>query len=201
MMFKKALTSSVILILLIVLYIIYYCFYVLPKDVKRYEDYLESVQSKRSHHEKPTEQHRTRVQKDIWHFDDGARLHYQILADSSIFTLIPYARTFTLQERLQHIHCALQEKLYYDAEHHPMQQTNTFYADHGIYDFTHHHFHAETVFLKFYTLPGHALLLSNLGSPFLQGRAHAVSLTLSHRGPAFHAEKFIAHMDLREYER
>jgi hypothetical protein len=200
MMFKKAVVSSVVLILLIVLYIIYYCFYILPKDVKRYEDYLQSVQSKRTHHDKPTEQHRTGVQKDIWHFDGRARLHYQILADSSILTLAHSAHPLTLQEHLQHIHCAVQEKLYYDTGLHPMQQTSTFYASHGIYDFTRHHFRSETVFLKFYTLPGHSLLISPLGSPFLQGRAQDVSLTLSHRGPAFHAEKFIAHMDLKEYE-
>lgn len=201
-MFKKTLASALILLMLIVLYICYYSFYILPKDVKRYEEYLKNVQNTHSHKDlEPTEEHRTGVQKDIWHFDGEKRLHYQICADTSTVTLTPSDHGFSLQEDLQNISSILQEQLYEDSLHRPMQRLNTFSAAHGIYDFTSHHFSAETVFLQFYTLFGHSIPKTLVEAPFLKGRAQSVSLTLSTHGPAFHADRFTAHMDFLEYER
>jgi hypothetical protein len=196
-MFKKAFVSTLFLLIVVIGSILYYCFYVLPKDVKNYEDYLEKNLKKPSQKQSAlyTEQLRENVQKDIWRFDDTTRLHYQIQAKTSILSLTPSNNGVFMKEAMSNIVCLIQEKLYEDSSHHPMQQLKTLHADHGIYDFNKHLFEAETVFLDFYTLPGHSLPTTLASeTAFLKGLAKAVSFTLSDHGPSFHAEKFKAHM-------
>lgn len=196
-MFKKAFVSTLFLLILAVGSILYYCFYVFPKDVKNYEEYLEKnlkkdSQKKTASH---TEQLRKGIQKDIWRLNENTRLHYQIQAATSTLSLTPSGNTFFMQETMDNILCLIQEKLYENRNHHPMQQLKSFHADHGLYDFNSHYFVAETVFLDFYSLPGHGLPKTlDPDTAFLKGLAKAVSFTLSERGPCFQAEKFKAQM-------
>lgn len=201
-MFKKALGSALLLLLLVLIYFLYYFFYVVPKDIQGYQKYVDSVQNTQASNTKqPAQQRRTKVQKDIWHSHEGMRLHYQIDAEESILRLTPSARGLALQEELKDIDCLLQEKLYVDTLLHPMQQLNTFHANHGVYDFSTHVFSTNTVFLDFYTLPGHEIPKVLSGNPFLRGKARSVVLTLSAQGAAFHAQHFTAQMDLKARER
>ena len=196
-MFKKAFASTLFLLIIAIGSIVYYCFYIIPKDVKDYEKYLEKNLKNNSQKQEAlqTQQLRRDVQKDIWHLSENTRLHYQIQATTSILSFTPSAGNLFMQETMDNIVCLIQEKLYEDRAHHPMQQLKSFHADHGLYDFNNHHFVAETVFLDFYTLPGHDLpKILSPDSAFLKGLAKAVSFTLSDHGPTFHAEKFKAQM-------
>lgn len=196
-MFKKAFVSTLFLLIVATGSILYYCFYVLPKDVKNYQDYLEKNLKKDSQKQacSPTEQLRYGVQKDIWRLNENTRVHYQIQAETSTLSLTPSGNTLFMKETMDNILCLIQEKLYQDSALHPMQQLKSFHADHGLYDYSSHHFAAETVFLDFYTLPEHDLPITlNPDSAFLKGLAKAVSFTLSEKGPSFHAEKFKAQM-------
>lgn len=196
-MFKKALGSAVILLALAVLYLVYYSFYILPKDVARYEKYLKDVQETPHKQKAPTYQSRENVIKDIWHLHHGQRLHYQIRATSSMLMLIPEGNSFSLREHLQCIDCLLQEKLYTNHDHQPMQHVRALHADEGIYDFSNHQFSAEKIHLYLYALSDHSLPHKILKSPFLKGHANNILLTLSStKGPTFHAEKFVASMDI-----
>jgi hypothetical protein len=201
-MFRKAFTSTLFLLLLALLSILYYCFYVLPKDVKNYEDYIEKTIKKPSqkHTSSSTQQFRKHVQKDIWHREHEEPVHYQIKAETSILSLTSSAQGLLMQESMHTIQCLLQEKLYENALHQKMQQLKAFYADDGLYHFNKHHFEAKRVFLNFYALPGHTLpkTLSS-ETAFLQGVAKAVSLTLSEQGADFHAETFKASMHSLEF--
>lgn len=192
-MFKKALASTLFLLLLAGLYVVYYCFYILPKDISKYEE-LKKTKAP-SEAKIPIEQLRTNVHKDIWHNDGIHRLHYSIYAKASHLYLLPDEDKLTLHESMESILCMFQEKLYSSIEQGPMQQLKAFHADHGTYHFNTQAFLAEKVYLHFYTLPGHMLPshLSNKDA-FLQGIAKEVSLVLSEKGPLFQAEKFKAQM-------
>lgn len=194
-MFKKALISTLLLLFLAVGSILYYSFYVLPKDIQSYEKHLEKNRKKAAQKQQisPTEQFRECVQKEIWRLSEGVRLHYQIRAAKSTLLLTPENSNISIRENLDDIVCFIQEKLYEDAFHHPMQQVKTFHADHGTYDFNRHLFEAKSVFLDFYTLQGHDLPKTTPQQvAFLKGVAKAVSLTLSSHGPSFHAKQFRA---------
>jgi len=198
-MFKKAFGSALILVILVILYFCYYSFYILPKDVKTYENHLKKIKNTSTQHvPEATQQLRHHVQKDIWHTHDEQRLHYRILAKNSILTLTPSGKNYELQESLEDIEGILQEKLYEDPQHHPLQQLSVFHTKHGVYDFSTHTFSSDQVLLNFYKLPDHEIPSTFTSSPCLKGKAASVRLTLSSEGSAFHADKFTAHMDLHE---
>jgi len=194
-MFKKAVGSAIILLILALSYLAYYCFYILPKDITRYEKYLQDV-TPSTKKKTSKEQYRQGIQKDIWHLHNGQRLHYQIRAQSSSLLLTPIHHTFSLQENLKNIDCLLQEKIYL-SNNQLMQQVREFHANAGVYDFSTHQFTTDKIYLSMYTLAGNDLPEGINSLPFLKGYAKKVLLTLSStQGPAFHADKFIAAMDL-----
>nr|MCH9631333.1 hypothetical protein [Chlamydiia bacterium] len=194
MKFKKALFSTLFLFSLVVGYIGYYNMHILPKDVKKYKEFVEKNKEDQNKKQPDTKQLRTQIQKDIWQQDDRGRLHYRINAEKSTLYLKPQKNKIEMHEEMEKISCLLQEKIYYQSGN-PMQELRAIIADHGTYDFSKHEFLAETVFLDFYTSKGHDLPhFSEMTSPFLKGLAKQVSFTFSADGPSFHAEKFQAQM-------
>ncbi|MEI8301516.1 MAG: hypothetical protein WCG10_07925, partial [Chlamydiota bacterium] len=178
-------------------YIIYYFCYLFPKDIKQYQQDLD--QSKKTTPSQaeisPATQIRNRVQKDLWHFNGSQRLHYQIRSDHSTLLITSSHHKISLQESMDNVVCMIQDKLYEDASHHPLQQLKILSAAHGIYNFNNHHFEADRVFINFYTMGGFALP-ENLPSQQadLQGIAKTASFTFANQGLCFHAEKFKAQL-------
>lgn len=194
MKFKKTFVSSLLLIFVAAGYIAYYNFYILPKDLKKYEEFVEKNKANQNDKQTDATQIRKNIQKDIWQQDSQERLHYRINAENSTLYLKSKKNKIEVHEEMQKIACLLQEKLYYK-NHTPMQELRSFIADTGTYNFSKHEFLAETVFLDFYTSPGHELPeLKNINPPFLKGLAKQVSFTFTSGGPSFHAEKFQAQM-------
>ena len=196
-MLKKTYLTTLLLFFLVTVYIIYYFCYLFPKDIKQYQQDLE--QSKKAAPSQaeisPAKQLRTRVQKDLWHFDGSQRLHYQILSDHSTLLITSSHHKVSLQESMDNVVCMIQDKLYEDTSHHPLQQLKILSAAHGIYDFNKHHFEADRVLINFYTISGFALPESLPSQQSdLQGVAETASFTFANQGLSFHAEKFKAQL-------
>ncbi len=194
-MLKKTYLTTLLLFVLVTVYVFYYFCYLFPKDIKEYQQDLEK--SKKATLSQPltapAEQTRAYVQKDLWHFNGSQRLHYQIRSDHSTLLITSFHHKISLQESMDNVICMIQDKLYEDVAHHPLQQLKILSAAHGVYDFNKHHFGADSVLIHFYTLPGFALPeIKPSEQADLQGVAKTASFTFANQGFSFHAEKFKA---------
>lgn len=192
MKFKKAILSSLFLFFLTVAYLAYYSLYVMPKDLKKYEELMKK--NKNLGEQKTTMQFRENVQKDVWQEGDETRLHHRIFAKNSALLLTTKNGKLHMKDYMENITCLVQENFFTLLES-PMQELRHFEAESGIYDFDKHEFVAEKVLLSFINAKGFDLPKKELlNKPFLKGVAKEVSFSFSKKGPAFHAEKFKAEM-------
>jgi hypothetical protein len=194
-MLKRTYLTTLLLFALVVAYIFYYFCYLFPKDIQEYEQSLEKSKKPTPSQPlaPPAEQIRSHVQKDLWHFNGSQRLHYQIRSDNSTLLITSSRHKISLQESMDNVLCMIQDKLYENGKHQPLQQLKILSAAHGVYDFNKHHFGADSVLINFYTLPGVALPKQTPSEQAdLQGIAKTASFTFENQGFSFHAEKFKA---------
>jgi hypothetical protein len=144
-----------------------------------------------------TYQRRKDVKKDIFFSqEDGSRLHYRIHSRASLLTAHPRAKEkkIDLNEKLEDIHCWMQDKLYVNGEA-PMQQIRVLAADEGFYSYSSQKFQAESVALSLFRLSGQTLPLEIKGAPFLEGDAEDVCFSVSGKSPSFQAHHFKARLN------
>jgi hypothetical protein len=135
------------------------------------------------------EQKRGNVQKDLYRYENGQRLHSRISAATSI--LKPLASTHQFIEEMEHSEAIIQSKFEGDT-----QEIRTFSSNKGIYNYASHTFQADSVLLRFYREPGH-LFPEHLdpSKAFLDGVAEHVTLVIDST-PDFKAEKFQANIKI-----
>lgn len=163
-------------------------------DSSFYQEQLEEKKIASSHSTDPTHQHRTGVQKEIWFTqDDSTRLHYKILSEKSVLTLLPVKNKINVVEKLQGIKCFMQDKLYYSGNS-PMQQTRYFEAAEGVYKYSTLEFIASQVNLSLFELPSHILPEKPLEKTkaMIHGIAKNISFHFAGKTPQFHADHFQA---------
>jgi hypothetical protein len=142
--------------------------------------------------------HQTRsgVRKDIWYAEQSRpRLHYKIVSERSILTLIPSERhKVDIVESLEKIQCWMQDKVYDDASQRKvMQQVRYFEANTGSYQYSTQQFLAHTVSLSLFRFPGQELPPAiDPAQAFLRGVAKDVSFSVSGKTPQFQAQNFKA---------
>ncbi len=192
-MFKKQIHLFLLILLPFIGFWVYETMIMRPSDLETYQDIVKKKEIASSSALSSTNQHRKKVQKDIWFSqNDTARLHYQIASEGSLLTLTPIKNKFEIVESLEGIHCWMQDKLV--MEDAPMQQTRLIEADHGLYHYTTQQFTASGVLLSLFRLPGHTLPTKPLhkDQAFLQGTAQDVSFIFSGKTPQFQADQFEA---------
>lgn len=142
----------------------------------------------------PTKQMRSGVSKDLWiHDPQMGRLHHHIESPRSILTAYRVDKHMHLMEQMIGMKCYLQEKVEVDDEGTLIQQIRYIESKEGNYQYSDHHFEAQSVFLALFRLPGDTLSTKlSLDEAFLKGVAKEVSLSFSEDRPNFHAQKFKA---------
>lgn len=144
-----------------------------------------------------TYQRRKDVKKDIFFSqEDNSRLHYRIHSRASLLTAQPRAKEkkIDLNEKLEDIHCSMQDKLYLNGQT-PMQQVRVLAADEGFYSYSSQKFQAESVALSLFRIAGQTLPQEIKAIPFLKGDAEDVSFSVSGKSPNFQAHHFKARLN------
>lgn len=174
-------------------YLLYYNFYVLPKDVEKYETFIKK--HKKEKHEqdnKVTYQTKTHVQKEIWQSSETGRLHSKILADEGLVSIKRQNKKIILQEKMKNILCLIQESLE-EEDHKIFQNLRVLKAPLGVYDYAHHSFSSQKVFVDLYKIPLTNSLTYPLDYPsYLKGKAYHVFMTFKDHNPQFEALTFQA---------
>ncbi len=176
-------------------------FRVRPSDVERIKNALDQQRiSPTKNLFSTTHQQRKGVVKEIWFTqEDNSRLHYRIFSETSLLTIQPMGKNFELLEKLEHLKCWMQDKLYEPvAGSGPTQQIRFFAAQEGLYRYTTQEFLAQTVALSLFRLGGHELPHDMTAKPFLKGRAEDVSFAVSGKNPQFKAKHFQAELNTLE---
>lgn len=189
---KKSLLLTSFLILLVLGYLYYYFTKVIPKDIKKYQEYIEKKKEDCNCQNflYPKIQKRNGIQKSLWYQKDGERLLCQMNADHSILKMIPSENGWHFEEILYDLHCYMQETSMghiYKIKH--------LRADEGLYDYEEHFFTAEKVFLNFYETTRDIASFVKRNNPepsYLEGVADKVLLRLKNHMISFQADKFRA---------
>lgn len=139
-----------------------------------------------------SEQIRHNVCKDIWIADPlGQRLHHRIESERSLISFNPHGASIEVLEHLFGVRCWIQEK---NATTKQIQQQFRFIvAEEGLYNYRDQSFKAQDVIVSMYKIPG-TIFPKSLASysPFLQGNAESITLTLQNGAPKFAASHFKA---------
>lgn len=138
-----------------------------------------------------SQQERSGVVKDLFVVQENSeRLHHRICSERSTLTIVPRGHRVELIEKLEHIHCTMQDKLIPSSPKcRMMQQVRFLEAEEGFYFSSNRTFSAHTVHLSLYRIGGHRLPDTlPATSPFLKGIARDVSFSLSGRSPELKAE-------------
>jgi hypothetical protein len=148
-----------------------------------------------------THQQRKGVVKEIWFAqEDGSRLQYRIFSETSLLIIRPEGNSLDLVEKLEHLKCWMQDKLYDPSSASgPTQQIRYLAAEEGVYRYTSQEFLAQSVALSLFRLNGHELPKETLKTrPFLKGIAQDVSFAVSGKNPQFNAKHFKAELNTVE---
>ena len=147
----------------------------------------------------PTKQIRTDVQKDLWIFNEGFRLHHRMESPRSILTIYPKGDRCELVEEMQDMKCYLQENV--QMEGRSMQQIRFIASASGTYYYSNQYFDAHQVFLALFRIPGNRLETElDFNEAFLKGVAQDVLLSFAEAPPHFQAKKFKAYVSPKQYE-
>jgi len=171
-------------------FFLYQLFHLKTEDLAWYQKYLEKKEEKKTM-ASSGHQFREGVQKDLWVCEENNRLHWKIVSDSSLLTLVPKNEKLDIIENLNHLHTWMQDKIYTGQE--TSQEVRYLEAKEGTYRYFDQQFVADSVFLSLQRLPG--TVLPTTFSPslsYLKGIAHDVSFSLMGKNPHFQAHQFQA---------
>lgn len=194
-MFKREMLLTSALLLPVVGFFLYQIVFLKQSDIQSYQQLVQRTAQENVKNSSPSNHHRKTVRKDIWFAqEEQTRLHYQILSDSSMLTLVPLKNRMEIIETLQGIKCWMQDKLYLTGNEKPMQQVRYMEAETGIYHFTTQEFNANEVELALFRLPGNELpkQIVDQKLAYLQGVAKDISFQFSGKTPQFFAKQFHA---------
>lgn len=170
-----------------------------PSDTEEYQSYIDrgiQIKNQIKAHSTPVQQLGKNVQKDFWFYENDQRLHMRIFCQSAILTLILDNHKLKLFESLDHLHCCMQEKQYYDGENQPRQKLRYFHSPSGSYVYPENHFTAEKVQLSFSDEISHQLpTVLSAKTPFIHGHANQVLFSLSKKRYIFEAEHLKMHLN------
>ncbi len=191
-MFKKTTFFALFTVLTLWTLLLFTLFKIKPSDYSNFE----KLQRKETIFQ-PICQLRQGVQKDIWFSENGEKRHFSIFSQRSELTLHLLSKEPEVMERLFHIECLLQDKLFLDANGNPWQELRYFTAEEGVYLFPSYRFLCPKMEVSFYQAPSHLLpaTLTNNKS-FLTGVASDVSFDLSEKTPSFFAHHLTAKVPL-----
>jgi len=138
-------------------------------------------------------QTRTLTRKDIWRaIAPLERLHDRLESDSSCLVVRPYQNTLEVIEFLHHARGWMQEP----------EQIRHFIANEGTYHYQNRLFQAHQVELSLYhSLHQDPISILAKSTPFLQGSAEEIVLSLHGNRPTFDAHHFTAttHSPFKEH--
>jgi hypothetical protein len=164
-------------LLLSALFLFAYRFHtqVTPGDQEEYQQLLREsaeLHSKNALERQPAHQTRHRVQKDIWAFKNGKRVHFRVQSDLSELEISQKKGKFEAVEHLEDVSCFVQENLSENE-----QQIRTLKAERAVSYFPSHRFGAENIDVAFFKVPGTEMPNSMNGmTPFLTGTADVAKL-------------------------
>lgn len=203
-MFKRSLIIFFLLAVLCAFSIYYTCFFILPKDIKAYEENVKKQEKKKEKDKKisSSEQIRIGVSKEIWTPQADTSLYSRIEAKHSSLHMLQKGHDIKLTERLEDVRCLLQDRISKTSSGQQVQHVKTFSGKEGFYDYGEKTFISQKVYLSFFTLEGTTLPNEIfLYEPLMQGLAKQATVSFKDHHLSFKAESFRADVSSKEIVR
>jgi hypothetical protein len=189
---KRSVFISFLLFVAATCYVCYYLFYIVPSDVKKYqqEEEKRKNQSPKKRRNVDGIQHRESTTKEIYSSDSPFRLHTHIEAKNSELHFFSNQGRLYVKENLTDIEGILEENIWINQQGQEEKIFKKIHAKTGIYDYQKKELKTDAIYLeqqKETKLIG--FILKKAPSCIYTAKANQACFTIDAKSPWFHADK------------
>ncbi len=202
-MFRKSLIIAITALIVLALLLVYLVSYARDSDLAFYQEVQTKArpQAMLKAREKPGEQFRGHVDKDLWIAEKEDRLHFHLASQTSTLEFNLVGGSEEITEHMENVTGIIQDKLFYitpDGEEvvtnepHPdfeaWQEVRYLEAEKASYHYKTGRFVAREATLTRYRVKGHAMIDTVEGlDPIISGKARSAEFTMAKGGVDFKA--------------